>query len=404
MFCMNCGQQLPDGAKFCFNCGTPQGAISPTGTTQIETINLDGMHTFVPAMCPNCNANMKVDTSIKVARCNACGTECLVQDAIKALSLRGVVQVGNATINVSSTNIDALLLRIKMMLESREFAGIKSRCDSILDLDPTNAKAYFYLLLDEHFCRNGDDLINSCAFDRSDHYKKAMKYADPEFKKELQYYTEKFYARKDVANIKNLRVGCSIRFGNNDFGQKAFWEILKIQDDKLLIIWMDETISAPYHDQLEDVKWENCTLRKWLNNGFIQSHFTTAEQEKILPCTHNTVMNPNISRGNQFPRRFASKVNDDSNSKTKNPGDVTTTDKVFLLSENELQEFKPGDQYISSRGKMLTSWDWWLRSPAKGNIASCARHDSDYGGYYLSSSSINERLEVRPALWLKIDS
>ena len=24
MFCMNCGTQLPENAKFCFKCGTPQ--------------------------------------------------------------------------------------------------------------------------------------------------------------------------------------------------------------------------------------------------------------------------------------------------------------------------------------------------------------------------------------------
>ena len=75
MFCMNCGQQLPDGAKYCLRCGTPQGAVSPTGTTQAETINLDGMHTFVPAMCPNCNAHMNVVPNYKLARCPNCGTE-----------------------------------------------------------------------------------------------------------------------------------------------------------------------------------------------------------------------------------------------------------------------------------------------------------------------------------------
>ena len=25
MFCVKCGQQLPDNAKFCFQCGTPVG-------------------------------------------------------------------------------------------------------------------------------------------------------------------------------------------------------------------------------------------------------------------------------------------------------------------------------------------------------------------------------------------
>ena len=31
MFCMNCGQKLPEGAKFCKRCGTPLGAVSPDG-------------------------------------------------------------------------------------------------------------------------------------------------------------------------------------------------------------------------------------------------------------------------------------------------------------------------------------------------------------------------------------
>lgn len=114
MFCMKCGQQLPDGAAFCMKCGTPQGAVSPTGTTNAETINLDGMHSFVPAMCPNCNSHMKVVPGYKVARCPSCGTECLVQDAIKTLNVRGNVQVGNATINVSGTNNENLLRRVKL--------------------------------------------------------------------------------------------------------------------------------------------------------------------------------------------------------------------------------------------------------------------------------------------------
>lgn len=33
MFCMNCGKQMPDGAKFCMNCGTPIG--------QLATVNVD---------------------------------------------------------------------------------------------------------------------------------------------------------------------------------------------------------------------------------------------------------------------------------------------------------------------------------------------------------------------------
>lgn len=38
----------------------------------------------------------------------------------------------------------------------------------------------------------------------------------------------------------------------------------------------------PYHKSLEKVTWENCTLRKWLNNGFLFTAFSPEEREKIL--------------------------------------------------------------------------------------------------------------------------
>lgn len=172
MFCMHCGQELPEGARFCMKCGTPQGAVSPSGTT--STINVspkemvsptettaslnvppqevvtpspfkplktvdsdvesyDGIEninpfvplgsansvvaspqavnnpspfvpsnptsvaannvSFVPAMCPNCNAHMQVNPSYRMAICPSCGTECLVQEAVDRLIISGSVNL-----------------------------------------------------------------------------------------------------------------------------------------------------------------------------------------------------------------------------------------------------------------------------------------------------------------------
>jgi len=137
MFCMYCGQELPDGARFCMKCGTPQGAVSPQASvaqaediSQEETApspfvplgstsspfkpapgNVDsspfkpigssnqGINnynvntTLVPAMCPNCNAHMEVNPAYKIAHCNSCGTECLVQEAVQAFNISGSVNV-----------------------------------------------------------------------------------------------------------------------------------------------------------------------------------------------------------------------------------------------------------------------------------------------------------------------
>lgn len=70
MFCMNCGQALPDGAKFCMKCGTPLGAVTPPETTQ---------------------------------------TECFVRNMAKVPEFTGDVQVGYSPFNASCTNNGSLL-------------------------------------------------------------------------------------------------------------------------------------------------------------------------------------------------------------------------------------------------------------------------------------------------------
>ena len=375
MFCMNCGQQLPDGAKYCLQCGTPQGAVSPTGTTQAETINLDGMHTFVPALCPNCSAHMKVDSSAKVAHCDSCGTECLVQDAIKALTVRGNVQVGSATINVSGTNTDSLLQRVEIMLGDGDFGGAMSKCDTILDSDPTNGRVYFYMLMSNLNCRNRNDLASQTRpFDGNQYYIKAMQYGDPELKNELQGYTNRTYAKYD-ANLKNPTVGAEIRFGHYSNGQSVIWKILRIQNNMLFIISSDNICNLPYHQPCGSITWADCTLRKWLNNEFIQGYFAPVEQARILPC----------------------KLNNDNNSQYNTPGGVPTTDKVFLLSINEANQL-----FAYDRARANGSW-WWLRSPGfYPDYAACVDLDGEvntYGGDVDNSSG-----GVRPALWLNLNS
>lgn len=378
MFCMNCGQQLPDGAKFCLNCGTPQGAVSPTGTTQSETINLDGMHTFVPAMCPNCNAHMKVDTTSNVARCDTCGTECLVQDAIKTLTVIGNIQVGNATINVSGTNTDGLLQRVEIMLGDGDFSGAMSKCNEILDSDPTNGRVYLYMLMSQLCCRRRNDLTaQKVPFDGNQYYLLAMQYGDPELKNELQGYINVIIARNE-ANQTNLKVGDELRFGTNN-GQLILWKVLSISNHKVFIISKDIICKMPYHQPGGNTTWADCTLRKWLNNEFINGYFTPKEQARILPCN----------------------LNNDKNPKYNTPGGVPTTDKVFLLSINEANQLF--DRTVARNIGSL----WWLRSPGiiPSNAASVDSNGCvDFSGNDVFYDHYGDRvIGVRPAMWIQLD-
>ena len=68
-FCMNCGQQLPDGAKFCGKCGTPLGNVfqhkSDNKNNSIQ-IQYETM-----LKCPNCGSSLgRLD-----AVCPYCGAQ-----------------------------------------------------------------------------------------------------------------------------------------------------------------------------------------------------------------------------------------------------------------------------------------------------------------------------------------
>lgn len=65
-FCSNCGHQLTEGAKFCFNCGTKVN-IEESSQDEVRKVAYDGeIH-----KCPNCGDILDAYESV----CKACGYE-----------------------------------------------------------------------------------------------------------------------------------------------------------------------------------------------------------------------------------------------------------------------------------------------------------------------------------------
>lgn len=389
MFCMKCGQELPEGAVFCFKCGGHVGTASSTGTTNTETINLNGNHTFVPAMCPNCSAHLRVDSSSKIAHCDFCGVECLVQDAIKSLTVKGNIHVDNAIINVNSTgsetNPDSLLQRVEIMLADGDFSGAMSKCDTILDTDPKNGEVYLFMLMSNLRCRQRCELANQKApFNNNIYYMKAIQFGDAELKNELQGYLSLVYERllnerkkeeeKNEAILRNPKVGDKFYFGTNS-GKKIWWQVLSVQNRKALIISSSNICSKPFHQPGGKNAWSDCTLRKWLNNDFINGCFTQEEKAKIQPC----------EIANDRTRNFWMR------------GAAPTTDHVFLLSIQEANSFFDNDQ-----SRANGSW-WWLRSPNENDISSAAYVYDDGKVFIKGGGNVSNNGGVRPAMWIKID-
>lgn len=195
------------------------------------------------------------------------------------------------------------------------------------------------------------------------------------------------------AALENASIGSYITFGHyeqdnytSNGKEEIEWLVLDIQDGKALVISKYVLDGQPYNERKEDVTWETCTLRTWLNSEFYNIAFSSKEKTSISEAT----------------------ISIDS--------ETSTQDKVFLLSEAEANEYfvsdsarrcEPTDYAVANGVRIRTIGDneylgncsWWLRANS-GAYNSCAvisakgrdnlnTVDCDGGG-------------VRPAMWIDL--
>lgn len=165
--------------------------------------------------------------------------------------------------------------------------------------------------------------------------------------------------------------------------------------------------AKPYNTERIDITWENCTLRKWLNDDFMNKAFTTDQQSAIL----TTAVDNSLSQGY---------------SGWSTLGGNNTQEKIFLLSYAEANKYlnvtyensentgsrvaptayaiENGASTNSScktpEGRKEAGW-WWLRSPGYSrDYAASVRYDGS-----LRSLSVSSDFGcVRPAFWLNLES
>lgn len=199
---------------------------------------------------------------------------------------------------------------------------------------------------------------------------------------------------KEQLEVQNYNIGSYVFFGayeqdnNNDNGKEDIeWRVLDVKDGKVLLISRYGLDKKPYNTKFTEVTWETCTLRKWLNNDFMNDAFSDEERSMIQTVTVSADKNPEYNT---------------------DPGNATE-DQVFLLSIEEAHQYFDSD---SERAITLAKYAdkeapyniyWWLRSPGDGqNYAAGVDDDGDLAenGYYVT----NANRAVRPALWIDLNS
>lgn len=198
-----------------------------------------------------------------------------------------------------------------------------------------------------------------------------------------------------------LSVGQRYYFGNYDQGNgksQISWIVIKIEGNKALLLSEKILDEKPYHDNyVDEIKWENCSLRKWLNNDFYNTAFSSSEKSRIVEVVNK---NPATS-GTDSNYGFYHYVE----------GGKDTKDKVFLLSIDEAKDFykKIGawrcyyTEKVARMGGYAADVEfgpvWWLRSP--GISENCA-------AMVYSQGILDNCFEpvwvitigVRPAIWI----
>lgn len=213
----------------------------------------------------------------------------------------------------------------------------------------------------------------------------------------------------DLTTIK--AAGDIVTFGTV-YGEKVEWQVLETDGKKALLIPTEIIGYWPFNEQQVDTKWEDSTLRKWLNNDFLNSVFSESERAAILETTVTNEANPEYGTG----------------------GGAATTDKVFLFSISEAEKYSltavkfnfteaqcaANAKQIADRSSEWThSWtyedvllnltsyvgftDWcWLRTTGHTEINPCVT-TIDYNGSLNYWGEENADIGgLRPGIWVSL--
>ena len=193
-----------------------------------------------------------------------------------------------------------------------------------------------------------------------------------------------------------IKEGDIIKFGKYPQGFKGLiepieWLVLEVKPDEALLI-SRYALDCKEFDKhkFTDITWEDCDLRKWLNNDFIKSAFSEEETRLIK----------------------ISELDNSESSFYETVAEKNTKDYIFCLSVDEAKKYFKNDRdrrckptYFSL--EQGTSYDlltmtcyWWLRSLEEPYIHRIGVIDA-LGDYAQSQCPFDFLgVAVRPALRL----
>lgn len=181
--------------------------------------------------------------------------------------------------------------------------------------------------------------------------------------------------------------------------ERIRWKVLQ-NDGSTLFVVADKGLDCKrYNEEDESVTWENCTIRKWLNNDFFYLAFNSSEKGAIVEQI--VVNEDNLDYGTEGGNDTLDNVYLLSFGEVTNPI-YGFCEKYYMFSSSRCFE---SSDYAHMRGGNINvgNCDWWLRSPGFNtyNVVGV-----DYCGHIARrGDSVNaEYYAVAPALHINLSS
>ena len=183
------------------------------------------------------------------------------------------------------------------------------------------------------------------------------------------------YLKKEEMLFRAEQVGNIIKFGRYD------WYVTSRTVDTLTLLCKDVVGTKPYHEELTDVTWENCTLRAWLNDSFY-NEFSEDEKTQIVKTA--------CSNASQFLEDKGINAGND------------TEDYIYLVNKTDLCWLL--DPNLKN-AILNCHQDWWLRTHGEeeqtASFINIDYIDTEETPYW--QAPVTNVYGIRPAMTIKFN-
>lgn len=243
-------------------------------------------------------------------------------------------------------------------------------------------------------------------------FKEISEYRDVAYRMDHDQKLKYIETLRNIGNI--ITLGNYEQDNSSQNGKEPLeWIVLDEDNGNILLISRYGLETKAFHDvKLTIVSWADCSLRKYLNDVFLNTALNSEEQTAIVPVNID-------NSSNQWYKEW---TKDYSNWETQCEGGKETEDRVFLLSYAEANKYfdVTPDNKNNTKGRLvLTPYAiaqgaaneitdneitglWWLRSPGKDSPyrAAVVRYD---GSLYFGDKD-NDYTVIRPVIWVNLNS